>query len=249
MRHAQRRSQAIKPTLILATLMLLCLPARAHETDQYTLAPDRELADLGDYLTRYFYNAIERGVNKANARIRSAIQSGAKGQELARLQSADEVTRAVNREFPYAIVLIEGLDGEFTSPRIRARYPGMLPAYKPPPSLAKYIAFPLNPMRAWNCASLKVFGVQLGTDKIGHFTDMGMHYYNAFHAARTRGQSEDRAVQRAIDIGRNDPFRGESALLGFWTAGAYSNADMAINYLGLVFYRNLTEPQMLKGQL
>jgi ankyrin repeat protein len=37
-------------------------------------------------------------------------------------------------------------------------------------------------------------------------------------------------------------------LLGFWTAGAYSNGDMAVNYVGLIFYRNLTEAQMLKGQ-
>jgi cytohesin len=37
-------------------------------------------------------------------------------------------------------------------------------------------------------------------------------------------------------------------MLGYLSAGAYSNADMAANYLGFLFYRNLTEPVVLKGR-
>ena len=33
------------------------------------------------------------------------------------------------------------------------------------------------------------------------------------------------------------------------SAGAFSNADMTSNYLGCLFYRNLTEPVRLKGEL
>jgi cytohesin len=209
----------------------------------------REMPDLGGYFNRWVYNAIEGGVNKTNAKIRSAIKSGQHGDALDPLQSEDEIAHAVNREFPYAIMLIQDLDGRMTSSQMKQRYPGTLPGYKPLPSFQQVAAFPLNPFRAWGCASIKVYGVQLGTDKIGHFTDMGMHYYQTYRGFLAKGESEQQAIQRAIDVGTKDPLKSESALLGYWTAGAYSNGDLAVNYIGFVFYRNLTEPQALKGQV
>ena len=41
----------------------------------------------------------------------------------------------------------------------------------------------------------------------------------------------------------------EKGLLGYLTAGSYSNGDMSANFLGMQFYRNLTEPIMFKGQV
>ena len=221
-------------------------PVAAHETDQYTLPVGREFADLGDYFTAFFYDAIARGVDKTNDRIRAEISSG---RNPAQFQTAEYVTRAVNKEFPYAISLIEDLDNRMTSAAMKDRWPGALPGYKPPPSMKKFLLYPLNPFRAWNCATVNVFGVHLGTDKVGHFTDMGMHYWQTYAGYRKKGESEEQATRRAIEVGCTDPVKGEAKLLGYWTAGAYSNADLAVNYLGLVFYRNLTEPQMLKGQV
>ena len=243
------RSSVLRTTRVIA-LSVACLvtlatfPAAAHETDQYTLPVGRDFVDLGDYFTAYFHGAMTRGVDKTNARIRAERSSG---RNASQFQTAEYVTRAVNKEFPYAITLIEGLDTKMTAVAAKDRWPGALPGYKPPPSMQKFLLYPLNPFRAWNCATIKVDGVYLGTDKVGHFTDMGMHYWNGYIAARKKGESEEQAVRRAIAIGQHDGIRGESKLLGYWTAGAYSNADMAVNYMGLVFYRNLTEPQMLKG--
>lgn len=221
----------------------------AHETDQFSTPAGRELADLGDHFTRLFYGAIERGVTKTNQSIRSAVESGQRGGQLESLQSDFAVAQAVNREFPYAILFIEQMDKQMTSPQMRAEYPGYLTGYKPPPTLQKVIAYPLNPFRAWGCATMNVFGVQLGADKIGHFTDMGMHYYQTYKGYLAKGESEEQAIRRAIEVGMHDPLKAESGLLGYWTAGAYSNADNAVNYLGFVFYRNLTEPQRLKGEI
>src|SRR5690606_20440298 len=40
----------------------------------------------------------------------------------------------------------------------------------------------------------------------------------------------------------------ESGIIGLFATGVRSNADLASNYLGFKFYRNLTEPVMLKGR-
>jgi ankyrin repeat protein len=239
---------AIVPIVLLA-MVVVCPMVPAHETDQYTAPAGREFADLGPYFNNFFYACIERGVNKTNARIRAAIESGKSQQEIAALQDPELVTHAVNEEFPYAIMYIQQMDDLTTSPEFGRRYPGYVTGYKPLPSFKKIAMFPLNPFRAWGCADMKVYGVYCGADKIGHFTDMGMHYYQTYRGYLKKGLSEEQAVRKAIQVGIDDPLKGESKLLGYWTAGDYSNADLVSNYMGMVFYRNLTEPQMLKGQL
>jgi ankyrin repeat protein len=219
----------------------------SHETDPYAAPPGREMADVGPHFSRWFYDTIDRGIRAQNAKIRSAVEDG-NAELVKKLQTDDEIAHAVNREFPFAILMIQDLDAKFTSPEMRLRYPGTLAGYKPAPTAQQIMAFPLNPFRAWGCAVMNLYGVQLGADKIGHFTDMGMHYYQTYKGFRAKGESEQQAVRRAIAVGTSDPLKGESALLGNWTAGDYSNGDLAVNYLGFVFYRNLTEPQMLKGQ-
>jgi ankyrin repeat protein len=234
---------------VVTTALMLCaatLPARAHETDQYTLPAGRQFVDLGEEFDAFFYNAIDRGVQKLNARIRADL---AAKRDPSQHHTADAAAFAVNGEFPIALFLIEDLDKKMTSISSKDRWPGGLPGYKPPPSMYKFLLYPLNPFRAWNCATIKVYGVYLGTDKVGHFTDMGMHYYRTYSGYRKKGESHDQALRRAIGVGAEDPIKSESGLLGYWTAGAYSNADLAINYLGMQFYMNLTQPQMLKGEL
>ncbi len=223
-----------------ALVLALSVPCFGHETDQYTLPIGREFVDQGDYLTAYVYGAIDRGVKKTNARIRAEISAG---RDPDRYHTQEALVAAVNREFPYAIVFIEDMDRKSTSIQWKDRSPGYLPGYKPPP------VFRINPLRAWNCGTMKVFGVYLGTDKLGHFTDMGKHYYDSYRAGIRRGESEEQALRRAVETGTNDPILGESGVLGYWTAGAFSNADLVANYMGMVFYRNLTEPQSLKGQM
>lgn len=225
---------------VVAAGLTITVTCRAHETDQYSLPAGREFVDLGDYLTAYVYGALDRGVNKTNAKIRAEVNAG---RDPSRYHTQDAIVAAVNSEFPFALVFIEDMDRKATSLQWKDRWPGYLPGHKPPPVLR------INPLRAWNCGTVKVFGVYLGTDKLGHFTDMGKHYYDSYRGSSRKGESEAQALRRAVAIGTSDPILGESGVLGYWTAGAYSNADLVANYMGMVFYRNLTEPQSLKGQM
>ena len=107
---------------------------------------------------------------------------------------------------------------------------------------------PRSMFRIWRSSNIKIYGSYMGTDKIGHFVDMGHHYYRRYALARMEGKSEDEALAEAVEVGTGNALMGEGALLGYWTAGAYSNADLASNYVGMFFYRNLTEPVTLKGR-
>jgi ankyrin repeat protein len=78
---------------------------------------------------------------------------------------------------------------------------------------------------------------------------MGMNYWREYNKNLKAGKTEDEAVRAAIRLGSHGLILSERGMLGYMTAGAYSNADMASNYLGLCFYRNLTQPIVLKGEL
>ncbi|HEV2295061.1 MAG TPA: ankyrin repeat domain-containing protein [Tepidisphaeraceae bacterium] len=225
-------------------------PAFSHETDQFTVPPDREFADLGPTLTRWAYRAIESGVARTNTRIELAIKAK-RADSVERFQQPDEIAMAVNAAFPPALFSIEEWDKKVQSRRARERFPGRVVGYKPFIGVRKHAEFSLDPFRAWNCATIKAYGVYMGTDKLGHFTDMGKHYYLRYRKERAAGTGELRAMAAAISLGAEGGpvFFSESGFLGEKTAGAYSNADLVSNYMGMMFYRNLTDPVSLKGQL
>lgn len=149
--------------------------------------------------------------------------------------------------------MIEGWNNETLDGSLQAKYPGKVIGYKKEfGNVYQSVYFPVDPrqfFRIWLAGTIKVYGVYMGTDKIGHFTDMGMHYYKAYVQAREQGQSPAQATQSAIAMVQSDPLFSEAGFLGYWSAGDYSNADLSADYLGLLFYRNLTEPVHLKGQL
>jgi ankyrin repeat protein len=180
-------------------------------------------------------------------RIREAIDSGKSQQHIEQLQTADQVAYAVNSTFMSGLILIEVLDYRMASGWAMDRSPGEMSSYKVIP--ANLTNFSLNPFRGAGCVTLNIYGVQLGADKIGHLADEGMGLYGFYRQARNRGQSEEQALRYMVNTAINDPLMGEAKMLGYWIASDYSNADLCANYLGFVFYRNLTEPQMLKGEL
>jgi ankyrin repeat protein len=223
--------------------------ANAHETDQFTVPPGREFADLGPTLTRWAYRAVETGVDQTNNRIRDAIKAKRSEESIKKLQSPDEVAMAVNAAFPPALFSIEQWDIDVQTAKSKANFPGRVVGYKPFIGVRKYAEFSLDPFRAWNCATIKGYGVYFGTDKLGHFTDMGKHYYRKYRASLADGKDEDRAMRSAVNLGADGPlFFSETGFLGEKTAGAYSNADLVSNFMGMMFYRNLTDEVSLKGQ-
>src|SRR5262245_45867897 len=209
----------------------LAVAASGHETDQFTLPPGREFADLGEYFNAWAYDAISNGVDRANERIRRCISDRRSNEELATLESNDEVVRAVNAEFPNAYDVIEGLESLSNSAEMKQKYPGKVIGYKEQfTNIYEHVHFPLDPtqiFRLWHASTIKVYGTYLGGDKIGHFTDMGMHYYRAYSGARAKGSSEKAAVAAAVEVGTNGPIFSERGMVGYLSAGAYSNGDLA----------------------
>ncbi len=248
----------------------------AHEVDHYTV-PDEDDAfvDLGDYLNTYFINAIKEGVRRTNKRI--DLKLGNDGSRfapdepkygagelktydtapgtttLAYLQSERAVAHYVRRSIPDAVTLIEGMERELHRDSFKAIYPDGITAFHPSDFDCVYakVHFPLDPrslFRIWRSSTFKAYDSYLGTDKIGHFVDMGYHYYQGYHRMRARGLGPRKAMHDSY-IAVNSGLLSEKSVLGYVSAGAYSNADMASNYVGCLFYRNLTEPIRLKGKL
>lgn len=84
--------------------------------------------------------------------------------------------------------------------------------------------------------TLKVGGVLVGSDKLGHFFSQGLKYYQSFE----EGKPEAQVLHR----GRV----GERWLFGQLTTGVYSNADLVANYEGYLFYRSLSEEGIVAGK-
>lgn len=258
-------------------VVCLAMPgtSRGHEVDQYTVPDGQAMVDLGEYFNNYFISAIEEGVRRTNRRIDLALDGDGSrfapehsrygagalktydtsppGQTLDFLHSNKAVAQYVRRSIPDAVTLIEGLERELHRDEFKEQYPDEIVAFHPSDFVCVYakVHFPLDPrslFRIWRSSSFKAYNTNLGTDKIGHFVDMGYHYYKVYNRLRDKGIGSRRAMHDTFNS-LNSGLLSEKSILGYVTAGAYSNADMASNYVGCLFYLNLTEPVRLKGQL
>src|SRR5207237_7678215 len=107
------------------------------------------------------------------------------------------MVHAVNDELPWAGEVIEGLDRTLQSEQTRARYPGLVVAHKSlSNNLYSGVGFVLDPrqlIRLFFSSDFHAYGIHMGTDKIGHLTDMGLNYYKAWRDAKRQGKSEAEA--------------------------------------------------------
>lgn len=84
--------------------------------------------------------------------------------------------------------------------------------------------------------TIKLAGVLLGSDKLGHFFSQGKKYY----MSRLAGWREEHVLGRGIF--------NERWLFGQMTTSIYSNADLVANYEGYLFYRSLFEDGIVAGK-
>jgi hypothetical protein len=84
--------------------------------------------------------------------------------------------------------------------------------------------------------TIKINGVLVGSDKLGHFLSQGRKFYIRY----LRYEDVARAAERSAYT--------ERALFGQMTTGSYSNADLVANYEGYVFYRSLFENDVVPGK-
>ena len=249
-RHAdagRRRSVGKHATvgLAFAFLALQSWAAVAHETDQYTLPVGREFADLGPHFSRVVYAAIVNAVDGTNAAIKRSLRDN-RPDETARLQSTEVIANEVWLQLYLAFPSNELLDGGLVTERTRSRYPGLITAYRPEQWIYDDPLLVLDLTKivrsTFRACTVSADGKLFGTDKIIHFINLGRIYHSSYLSARKHGLGESEAVSQAVQLSAgSNLFLSEGTLLGMYTTGIWSNADLAANYAGFKFYRNLTE--------
>ncbi len=218
--------------------------APATETDQFTVPTGHALVDLGPEFSRQAYHALQDAARSLNARIRDDLERDPSGGRAQRWQRPEEVARAVRRQYPQAQLLIEGLEARLYSERFLRQHPGRLGAYKDHGSIfgGRSLIDPGWAFTIHISSTIRVAGVDMGTDKIGHFFDKGSILAQMYFARRNSGKAEAQAMDEVVRIGSDEGIiLGEGAVLGSWSSGVYSNGDLACDFAGMMFYRNLSE--------
>ncbi len=216
-----------------------------HESDQYTLPIGRDFADLGPYFSRIVYGAVVGAATETNAAIRDAIESNQPEQRIAELQSADFIGGELWQQLFAALPTNELLDIGLVSDKVRAQYPGLVTMYRPSQMIYDDPLLLLDitkPVRAFfRAGTVNADGKLVGTDKIIHFINIGRIYHSKYESRRARGLPDKHATASAIASTARNPFLSEDGVLGMFTTGIHSNGDLAADYAGFKFYRNLTE--------
>lgn len=240
----------------LAGFILLCsvgtLPrAGAHEVDQFALPVGAQFADVGPELTAGAYDCMIAAMQQTNAAIIHRRRTYGTGPELTRLQAPYVLARAVCLQYESYVTYIESLDTWFLSAAGHARYPGLIAGWRAQPSVYDGAHIPIDVRQVyllWRSALVRIGDVYVGTDKIGHFIHNGWFYYQAYSGAIDNGAAPADAMRTAAYVGvRDNFFLSEEGLLGKFTSSVISNGDLAANYCGCLFYRNLTEPVVIRG--
>jgi hypothetical protein len=251
---ARARVINLAAALALAAMALFTAPARANETDQFTLPLDTPFADLGGFFDALHYHILDEVVRDTNARIAEALKIKDPARRAARLEhlhSPQYLADAVRGHFKAGWFETLDLEDVLRTEPVTAAYPGQLTAYRTWNWIYTYTHLPVDPRRIILLAqssTIKAYGVYFGTDKIAHFHDLGHFYFTDYFADRRHGMTEEDAVADVVET-YSHGIISEGGIVGTFAAGVYSNGDLAANYMGFKFYRNLTEPVMLKGSL
>ena len=229
-----------------AALLVQAAPAAAHESEQYTLPIGRDFADLGPYLSQIVFASIEAAVTETNAAIRQAIESEQGAQRVAELQAPDTIANNVWGQLFLAIPTNELLDVALQSQDIKAQYPGLVTMHRPTVSIYDDPLLVIDLTKAvrtfFRAGTINVGGTLIGTDKLIHFINVGKIYHGKYQSRVDQGKPEGEAAQAAIRSAARNPLTSEDGMLGMFTTGIHSNGDLAADFAGLKFYRNLTEP-------
>lgn len=230
-----------------------CGLGSAHETDNFRLSQDTDLADLDDFLDALHTLAIEEAVDEMNARVESALATGNQAARTRLLNQAHnpyELGAAVVRRFGSRLTEKGQLEGALRGSWAQQAFPGKS-ADHANSNLNVAGRIPLDPrmlIMLTQSRTIKAYGVYFGTDKLLHFHQVGWDYYQRHRALSRRGLSREEVHRRMIRHFADTGIMAERNFFGTLTTGVYSNADMAANLLGLKFYQNLTEPVVLKGR-
>lgn len=234
--------------ILVPSMLALGPKAHANETDQFTMPLGKEFADLGDYFSRQKYDVLVQVVDQANARIHDALRDG-DTKKAESYQSLDYLARAVYQHHGMGFHEADKLESLFRSKAFTQRYPGKLVTWRAPKWIYSGGHLPIDPRNLFIIArgsTIKVHGVYMGTDKIGHFHHVGyMYFRKAYGSDKATVEEAAQGAVRSFSKG----LLSEGTVMGVMTAGVSSNADLCANYMGMKFYFNLTQPVKIKGQM
>jgi hypothetical protein len=227
---------------------------RANETDQFTVPDDgKPFVDLGPYMTEMHYRVLKRVVDKANANIDKSLrvknQAMREGQ-LNRWHSPAYLADSVRAQWGPGFFDMHDLEGVLKSGKAKRNFPDQHTCYRATNWIYFYTHLPIDPRKIvlmFPSSTMKVYGTYTGTDKFGHFHDLGHIYYKSYLGRRAGGQDEATAVAGVVKTFSKGVI-SEGAIIGTLATGVFSNADLASNYAGMKFYRNLTERVKVEGQ-
>jgi hypothetical protein len=240
------------PAIFLSVLLFAQVPiAFAMETDQYNLPPV-PLADIGDEVTQYVADNIEEAIKRLNAQI--ALHQGCldapaakdtrcgsvehESQKLAYLRSNDALAKEVFLPLGDGNIFVSK-SGQWMNSH---RFSHSPERYKAEYTESIYIAELID--YATLSPTVRLYGVEFGTDKIDHMFQQGYKYYRLYRDAVRGGRTPEEAQKQAVKWGQMT----ERTYYGLLVSGVYSNADLAANFAGLRFYQGLSQPLEINGK-
>jgi Ankyrin repeats (3 copies)/Ankyrin repeats (many copies) len=245
-RSEHRRAGVLAALLATCGLVLTpAPPAQAHESEQYTLPVGRNFADLGPYFSRIFYNAIVGAVAETNEAISATLEGQPTTTPLAELQSSEFIAGKVWEHVFAAIPANELLDAQLISEPVQSQFPGLVTMYRPMQSIYDDPLLVIDLTKAvrtfFRAGTVSAGGEVFGTDKLVHFINVGRIYHSKYERRIKRGLPEQEAIKSAIASTSRNLLTSEDGVLGIMTTGIHSNGDLAADFAGMQFYRNLTE--------
>jgi hypothetical protein len=204
----------IRRLLIAALFLVQPLTGSAYETDQFS----NRVEDISDSLTlldQQVNQSIEKIATNWRGRRNDKKFMNAVYHDIGGHHWVDKLERWVMKS-----PQIERL----STPRRESIYSGH-------PLYATRVAawFGVGP-------TIKINGVLVGSDKLGHFLSQGRKFYKRY----LRSGDETLAANQSAYT--------ERAIFGQMTTGSYSNADLVANFEGHLFYRSLFEDDITPGK-
>jgi hypothetical protein len=213
----------------------------AFETDQYNL-PDTPLADSGEEISEYIFANLKQAITELNAEIaQTAACLESRTKDCDATEKQRKKLEQLRSEDAPAIALFKRIgDGNLFKTKFGRwlyshQFRSSPSSYKAPYSESVFVLNLID--HATLSPTYRLYGVDLGGDKLEHLLQQGYDYYSKYRGERRKGRSEKEAVAKAISWGQ----RTERTYFGLLASGVYSNADLFANYAGLKFYLHLTE--------
>lgn len=215
--------------------IVFSLRSFAYETDQYTLPP-YPLKDISADISSYVYQQLEKTLEQYEK---------LSGEE----KNHKKLAQLAFENIGGGVALTERVEGwlgngPFAPDYLKQRYPNDHISFRQDVEQSIYAGgtyhrgFGLAYKYLFS-ATINLYGIELGSDKLGHFFKQGHQYFDLYLGYKDQGHDHHEAQKMAA---YNRGVKTENSYFGLGLSGVFSNADLFTNYTGMKFYQNLLNP-------